>query len=177
MVPSLSLNNFINMDSLLTQLGIDWKLLIAQIINFLVLLAILYKFLYKPVFKILHDREEKIEKSLRQAERIEKNLFESEAEKSKIVAEARNEAGKVIAESKETAEKIRNELINQAKLDSLNTLEQGKKQLQAERETMFKELRGEVADMVRTATEKILRKKMDSDQDKQAIEKSLEELE
>ena len=86
------------MDSLLTQLGIDWKLLIAQIINFLVLLAILYKFLYKPVFKILHDREEKIEKSLRQAERIEKNLFESEAEKSKIVAEARNEAGKVIAE-------------------------------------------------------------------------------
>ena len=164
------------MDSLLTQLGIDWKLLIAQIINFLVLLVILYKFLYKPVFKILHDREEKIEKSLRQAETIEKNLFESEAEKAKIVAEARNEAGRVIAESKKTAEKIRNELINQAKLDALNTLEQGKKQLTVERETMFKELKGEVADMVGAATEKILREKIDSDQDKRAIEESLEEL-
>ena len=161
---------------LLAKLGIDWKLLVAQAINFLILLIILYKFLYKPVLKVLHDREEKIVKSLRQAKEIETNLQKSEEEKEKIISEARNEAGKIIAESKKMAEKVHKELTNKTKLESASILEQNKKQLKIEKESMFKELRGDVADMVRIATEKILRQKIDSDQDKLVIKKSLENL-
>lgn len=158
---------------LLTKLGIDWKLFLAQIINFLVLLIVLYRFLYRPILKMLDDRKEKIDKSLRQAEEIEKNLFKSEAEKAKIIQEARNEAGKIIAESREMSEKLREDLTNKAKMEAQNMLEQGKKQLTSEKEAMFKEIKGEVADMVKIATEKILREKINAKTDKELIEKSL----
>jgi len=158
---------------LLTKLGIDWKLFVAQIINFLVLLVILYKFLYRPILKMLDDREKKIEKSLKQAEEIEKNLFTSQGEKAKIVQEARNEAGKIIAESREMSEKLREDLTNKAKMEAQNMLEQGKKQLASEKEAMFKEIKGEVADMVKTAAEKILKEKMTADLDKKIIERGL----
>jgi len=160
---------------LLSKLGIDWKLLIAQIINFLVLMAVLYKFLYKPVLKMLDDRKEKIDKSLKHAEEIEKNLFKSEADKAKVLQEARNEAGKILAAAKEMSEKIREDLSNKAKMESLAILEQGKKQLATEKDLMFKEIKGEVANMVKIAAEKIL-KNTGADVDKKVIERTLEEI-
>ncbi|MFH1193469.1 MAG: F0F1 ATP synthase subunit B [bacterium] len=161
---------------LLSKLGIDWKLLIAQIVNFLVLMAVLYKFLYKPVLKVLDDRKEKIDKAIKQAEEIEKNLFKSEAERSKALQEARNEAGKIIAETKEMSEKLKEELLNKTRLESSAILEQGRRELASEKETMFKELKGEVADMVKVAVEKITRGEMTEKLDKKIIEKSLEEI-
>src|SRR3989338_3788552 len=161
---------------LLSKLGIDWKLLLAQIINFVVLLGVLSKFLYKPVLKMLEVREQKVAKSLEQAERIEKNLFESEGEKAKIVREARNEAGKIITEAKNDSARLREEITNKTKLETAAILEQGKKQLAFEKELMFKEIKGEVADLVKMAAEKLLQSKMDSDNDRKIIEKSLKEL-
>lgn len=161
---------------LLTKLGIDWKLLLAQIINFLVLLFVLHRFLYKPVIKMLEDREQKIEKSLKQTEEIEKNLFASEAEKMKIISEARNEAGKIILESKEMSEKIREDLANRAKLEAAAILEEGKKMLAQDKEAMFKELKSEVADIVKSAAEKLLREKLDSEKDRKLINSSLKDL-
>ncbi|MFA5133640.1 MAG: F0F1 ATP synthase subunit B [Patescibacteria group bacterium] len=160
---------------LLTKLGIDWKLLIAQIVNFLVLMGVLYKFLYKPVLKMLDDRKEKIDQSLKHAEEIEKNLFKSEADKAKVLQEARNEAGKVIAEAKQMSERIREDLENKAKIESASILEQGKKQLALEKEAMFKEIKAEVADMVKAATEKILMN-TDENADKKVIGKTLERI-
>jgi F-type H+-transporting ATPase subunit b len=161
---------------LLSKLGIDWKLLIAQIINFLVLMAVLYKFLYKPVLKVLDDRKEKIDKSLKQAEKIEKNLFKSEADRSKAMQEARNEAGKIISEAKKMSEKLKEELLNKTRLESTAIVEQGRRELASEKDAMFKEIKGEVADMVKTAMEKIMRGEMTEKLDKKIIEKSLEEI-
>lgn len=158
---------------LLTKLGIDWKLLIAQIINFVVLMAVLYKFLYKPVLKILDDREQKVAKSLKQVEEIEKNLFESQGEKAKIISEARNEAGKVVAESRAIAETMREEIMNKTKLEAASAVESGKKELQSEKEIMMKEIKKEAADMIMIAAEKILREKINAETDKKLIEKSL----
>ena len=165
----------LNME-LLSKLGIDWKLLLAQIINFVILLFVLRKFLYKPVIKMLEDREKKIETSLKQVETIEKNLFASEAEKAKIISESRNEAGKIIVEAKEMSEKLREELSNTAKLEAVAILEEGKKLLAQDREKMFKELKNEVAGIVKSAAEKLLQEKLDSETDKKMIDNSLKGL-
>ncbi len=158
---------------LLNKLGIDWKLLLAQMVNFLVLMAVLYKFLYKPVLKILDDREKKVAKSLKQVEDIEKNLFESQGEKAKILMEARNEAGRVVAESRNIAEAAREEIINKARLEAASAVETGKKELQSEKEIMMKEIKKETADIITVAAEKILREKINAETDKKLIEKSL----
>lgn len=158
---------------LLTKLGIDWKLFVAQMVNFVVLMAVLYKFLYKPVLKMLDDRKEKIDTSLKQAEQIQKNLFESEGEKAKIISEARNEAGRIVAESRNIAETMREEIVNKAKLEAASAVEAGRKELQSEKEAMMKEIKKEAAEMIVVAAEKILREKINAKTDKELIEKSL----
>ena len=66
------------MSELLTKLGIDLKLLVAQIVNFLILLLVLYKFAYGPIVAMLEKRQKKIEKGLKEAEEAHKKLEESE---------------------------------------------------------------------------------------------------
>lgn len=161
---------------LLTKLGIDWKLLLAQIVNFVILLAILYKFLYKPVIKLLEDRQAKIEKSLKQAEEIQKNLYTSEGEKAKVLEAARGEAGKIVAESREMAIKVRDEMLNKAKMEAANIVDSGKKELLAEKETMMRDAKTELADILKMAAEKIIKEKLDSERDAALIEKTITEI-
>lgn len=158
---------------LLTKLGIDWRLLIAQIVNFLVLMAVLYKFLYKPVLKMLDDRKEKIDASLKQTEQIQKNLFESEGRKEKILQEARNEAGRIIAETKEMSLKLREELTNKSKMEAAAILEHGKEQLENEKKIIFREIKSETAGYIADAVEKILKGKVDATENKKIIERNI----
>jgi F-type H+-transporting ATPase subunit b len=158
---------------LLTKLGIDWKLLLAQMVNFLILLAVLYKFLYKPVIKMLEDRQNKIDKSLAQAEQINSNFIAAEKEREKFLEEARNEAGKVISESKEIANKLRDEAANGAKMEASRILEDAQKKMSVDRDAMISDIKVELADMVTTAVEKILKEKLDDKSDAKMIEKYL----
>ena len=83
---------------LLGKLGIDWRLLIAQIINFLLLLVILYRLLYKPVIALLDQRSAKIEKSLQAAQQIEANLKQTESERAQKILAAKKEAAVEVAQ-------------------------------------------------------------------------------
>ena len=71
------------MQELITKLGIDWKFLIAQIVNFLVLLFVLYKFAYGPILAMLEKRQKKIEKGLKDAEAATKNSKKAKKSKKK----------------------------------------------------------------------------------------------
>ena len=84
------------MSELLNKLGIDYKLLIAQIINFLVLLFVLWKFAYGPILAILEKRQKKIEKGLADAEAAEKRLEESEKKQKEVLRKARTEAKEIV---------------------------------------------------------------------------------
>ena len=84
------------MSQLLHNLGIEPLLLIAQIVNFLLLLFILKKFLYNPVINMLNDRTKKIEESLKQAKEIEEKRIEIEKEKIKEILKARKEAEQIL---------------------------------------------------------------------------------
>src|ERR1700678_2255452 len=73
------------MSQLLSQLGIDWHLLLSQVINFFLLLLVLWYFIYKPLLKLLHDRKDKIEQGIVKAEEADRRLIEvDEIGKGKI---------------------------------------------------------------------------------------------
>lgn len=72
--------------------GIDWRLLIVQVVNFGVLMALLYVFLYGPLLKLIDARRAKIAKGVQDAERAEHNLARAEEERRSIVAAAAKEA-------------------------------------------------------------------------------------
>ncbi|MBI2593944.1 F0F1 ATP synthase subunit B, partial [Candidatus Daviesbacteria bacterium] len=76
------------MEKILSDFGVQPVLLLAQIVNFLVLLWILNKLLYKPVLKVLEERKAKIEKGLKNAEEIEKRLAQTAEEEEKAILAA-----------------------------------------------------------------------------------------
>ena len=73
-------------------LGIEWPLLISQLINFILLIVLMRMFLYKPVLNMLNARKERIAQSMKDAERVSAAAREAEAEKGKVLDQARREA-------------------------------------------------------------------------------------
>jgi F-type H+-transporting ATPase subunit b len=158
---------------LLSKIGIDWKLLAAQIINFLVLLFVLYKFAYGPILKMLDDRTKKIEKGLKDSEEAQKKLVEIEAKEKAVLVAAREEAQKIIQKSETTAVQNAKEIEISAKEQSAKILTEAKKQIEQEKNKVMQEVKSEIAGLVMQATEKIIDEKMTSEKDKEMINKAI----
>lgn len=161
---------------LLTNLGIDWRLLIAQLINFTVLLAVLYKFLYKPVLKLLHDRSARIEEGLKNAEAVERKLIEAGSQYEKKVLEARGEAQKIVETARKEAEKVRAELTASAHKEAEKIVASGRAYLSAEKEKIMHEAEHELADLVAQATEHVLGDVVTPEIDKQLIDSAVRKV-
>src|SRR3989338_6119701 len=103
------------MNELLHSLGIEWPILIAQIINFAILLAILGKFVYKPVMKMLDDRREGTLRAIEREEFSAKKLLEAEADKENILVAARLESEKILETARQDGEELKKKLLASAK--------------------------------------------------------------
>ena len=102
------------MEQFLEAFGIDWKLLIAQAVNFGVLLFVLTYFLYKPVLKTLDERKQKIAQGVEDAEAAEKKLAEADSVVSERLQGAESEAESIVASARDTAGSERNRIVKEA---------------------------------------------------------------
>jgi F-type H+-transporting ATPase subunit b len=91
---------------MLDTLGIQWKELIVQTISFSVVLLVLWKLAYKPVFNMLETRKAKIAEGLANAEKIKTELAKTEAARQKILTDAGDLANKIIAEARAAAARV-----------------------------------------------------------------------
>ena len=161
------------MQELLSKLGIDWKLLIAQIVNFLVLLFILWKFAYGPVLAMLEKRQKKIEKGLADAEEAHKNLEKSEEKQKEILKHARTEAKDIVEKAREQAEKAKSEMALEAKAQAEKIVTVAKAEIEQEKQKTIAEIKSEIGSLIVAATEKIVGEKMDEEKDREIIEKAI----
>src|SRR5581483_8862620 len=116
--------------------GVNWFLLSAQIVNFAVLLFILQKYAYKPILRMLQQRQETIAKSLKQAEEIEEKLQKTEDDREKVLEKAAKEAQSMIDEVTQAANQIIADAHAKAAEDMEKILEQGRESIKLEREKM-----------------------------------------
>lgn len=158
---------------LLNNLGINGKLLLAQIINFLVLLFVLYKFAYGPVLKLLSERTSKIEKGLKDAEDAQKKLIEITEKEKAVLTKARKQAQEIVAGAEEVAVKNKEEIIVAAKEQSEKILADSAKKIEMEKTQMMQDVKKQVAELVISATGKIISEKLDSNKDKAIIDKAI----
>jgi len=163
------------MDTLISTFHLDLKLLIAQAVNFAAVFLTLYFFLFKPLFKTMRERTAKIEQGLSDAERIEKELKETEERNRELLAKTRQEANEIISEAKKIGDDKRSEMIAKAKEEIGAIINQEKDKMQSEKKKILKEMRKEVADLVAISLEKVLEKKIDPDADREIVEKILKE--
>lgn len=159
------------MDSIISIFHIDWKLLIAQIFNFGIVLATLYYFAFKPLVKTMSDRSERIDQSLKNADEIEARLHETEIEKIEIISTARKQALVLLEEAERQGTAKRAELIESAREDISQVINSEKEKLRLEKAEILKDIKSQVADLVVLIVEKFLTEKIDTKHDRELIEK------
>lgn len=161
------------MDELIKTFHIEINLLVAQMVNFIIVLLVLYKFAYKPVLKTLNDRTRKIEKGLKDSKEASEKLEEITLQEKEVLTVAKKEAQEIIKKSREDAIRISADILDQAKEQNKKMIEDAKENIDQEKTKMLSEVRAEIANLVIAATEKIIYEKLDSQKDKEIIEKAM----
>ena len=104
------------MDELIHKLGIEWKLLLAQIVNFIILLILLRKFLYKPLLKLMNNRRQKIVEGLEKAKKGEEEFQKIAELREKELVKVQGEAEVIIAKAKEVGDEKQQEILKEAEI-------------------------------------------------------------
>ncbi|MEK7577415.1 MAG: F0F1 ATP synthase subunit B [Patescibacteria group bacterium] len=110
------------------KLGIEPSLLLAQIVNFLVILVLLNKLLYKPILTMLEKRKKEIEDTVKITERLKKDEARMEEKHEKVLTKAREEASSIIEEAKKQAKDVEKELIAKAHEEAFTIITRGKEE-------------------------------------------------
>jgi len=90
----------------MNQLGIEWRILVTQLISFSIVFFVLWKLAYKPIFNMLEIRRQKIADGLANAEKIKAELASTEADRQKILAQAGDQANKLIEDARAAAARV-----------------------------------------------------------------------
>lgn len=160
----------------MSDFGVQPILLAAQIVNFLVLLFILKKLLYKPILKLLDERKRKIEESLENAEKIKLELEETEAKRVKVIDEAIEESKKIVAEANVAASQIHSDAQAKSKEQMETIMQEAVQMIAGEKEKMKSEVKSEVAGMITMTLEKVLGKSLDSNSHKKLVDDAMKGL-
>lgn len=148
------------MQEILHAFGIDWRLIVIQIVNFGILVGILWYFLYTPVLKILSERESKIRKGIEDAEHAEEALAAADTKKVEIIQGAHVEAGHILSRATAHADEKKASLIAEAHEKIARDIENAKTEAQELKAQAIKESENEIAKASILAAEKILRKEL-----------------
>jgi len=147
------------MESLITTFHIDWKILIAQIINFAIVLLVLYLFALKPLKKLMEEREEKIKKGVTDANSNAELIEKTKQEYAAVINNARAEANELFKQGKKEAETKKAEIISSAQKEVDLMIIAGKKTLETEKAKIIEEAKKEIVELTVKATEKVLEDK------------------
>ena len=151
------------MQELIEKLGIDWKLILAQIVNFTILFFVLRKFVYGPVMDLLDKRKKRAKDAEHFAQNVEKKMAEIDNEAKLKTDEATKKADLIIHKAQERAKEREREIINEASEKSQKIIEEAKWSAGQEKERVFQELKKEMGSLVVSAAQKIIEKDIKSD--------------
>ena len=162
------------MGEMVESLGIQWQLLVVQLLNFTVILVLLGKFAYRPILNMLDERSAKIKEGLEQSEQAEKRAADIDVEAKKALEEARKEGQALIAQANEMGNRLREEAKDTAKKEAEALLERARAEIQLEKDQAIGQLRKEFADITIFAAGKVINEELDTDKHRKVIDEVLE---
>jgi F-type H+-transporting ATPase subunit b len=139
----------------------DMGLMIFTIVTFLLLVAMLKKFAWKPILEALEGRETKIRSDVERAEKANADAEALRQQYQAQLVEAQKNIQSMVAQAKADGERLRADLVGQAKAEAESALEKGRRDLSNETERLRGELRKEVASLSVNIAEKILQRAVD----------------
>ena len=144
--------------SIVEKFGIEWHYIVWQIVSFLILFGVLYKFGIKPTIATMEERNKKIGDGLRHAEEMQAKLAASQAENAALIKAAQVEAAKLVDEARTAAKDIGDKQQADAIARAADTLAKAQQAIELEHKKMLDQARGEIARLVVKTTEQVLAK-------------------
>jgi F-type H+-transporting ATPase subunit b len=159
----------------LAKLGFHIPSLIAYLINFIILLTILYFVGYKRILGMLDQRSERIRESVETAERVRQEAAQQQAELEKRLDEGRQEGQNLLAQAREMAERYREEEREKARQEAEAFVARARADIQRERDEAIDGVRRHFAELAILAAEQVIERSLDESAHRDIIEKVLEE--
>lgn len=141
----------------------DYGLIFWMSLTFVTVLFILGKFAWKPILKMIKDREKSIEDALQSAENAKAEMNNLKAENEKILQEARNQRDTMIKEAREIREQMINEAKTKAKAEGEKMLTSAREAIQNEKMAAITDLKNQVAQLSIDIAEKIIARELSSE--------------
>jgi F-type H+-transporting ATPase subunit b len=155
----------------------DPGLFIWTIVVFLVLLALLRKFAWRPLLQALEARQQTIRQSLDDADRAKQELARLQQESAQIVREARVEAEAIVSRSRSDAERLKEEIRQKARADAESIIRTAERQIQLETQQALRQIREEAADLSVAIASKLIGRNLSKEDNQRLIEDALKQIE
>ena len=140
--------------------GLEWKYVVIQMISFLILFGVLYKFGIQPTIATMEERNKKIESGLKNAEETQVRLAAAAQESAALIKQAQLDAQKLVDEARKSAKDFADKQNTEATARAADTLAKAQQAIELEHKKMLNEARGEIARLVVRTTEQVLAKKL-----------------
>jgi F-type H+-transporting ATPase subunit b len=154
----------------------DPGLFIWTILTFLVLLALLAKFAWRPLLEALESRQNSIRKSLDDAHKAKQELEQLHHESAQIIRQARVEADGIITRSRGDAERLREELRQKARAEADAIVKNAERQIQLETTRALQQIRNEAVDLSVMIASKIIQRNLSKEDNERLIDEALRQV-
>lgn len=159
------------------QLGIEPQLLLAQLVNFAIIILVLTKLLYKPILAMLAKRKKAIEEGVALTEKLRLEEEKMHARREKLLADARKEGHVILEEARKLAKEEEKEIIADAHAQAEAIIEKGRQEVKRLKEELVKEMRQETVALGATMARRLLGRVLSIEDKRTIIEKHIKMLE
>ena len=156
-------------------LGVHLPSLLIYLVNFLLVLGLLFLFAYKPILRLMDQRAERIRESLEASERAREEAASSQHAVEDQLVEARREGQRIMDLAREAAERFRSEEMDRARGEAETFVARAQSDIQRERDAAIEEVRANFSDLAITAAERVVRRSLDRQAHDDLISQVLEE--
>ncbi len=153
------------------------SLIFWEIITFLILLFLLWRYVYPPIRDQIRRRQSEIDRAIDEAQKTRSEARELLAEYRRQIEEARGEARRILDEARKQGEAQRERTKREAREEGERIIERAREEIGRERDAALREVRREVADMVIMTSERIIGQELDRDGHERLISDALDTLE
>jgi F-type H+-transporting ATPase subunit b len=155
----------------------DPGLYIWTIVTFLVLVAALAKFAWRPLLEALERRQDQIRKSLDDAQKAKQELEKLNVESQRILAAARTEAEQILSNTRSDANRFREELKQKAQVEAAGIVKNAEKQIALETARALQQIRTEAVDISVAIASKLLARNVSKEDNERLIEETFKQIE
>ncbi|MDP3771938.1 MAG: F0F1 ATP synthase subunit B [bacterium] len=164
------------MAELLKNFGVEWKVLLAQAVNFFILFFLLKKFAYRPILDMLRRRKSEIERGLAMRDEAAENLAKTKVMEEEAAERANKNALAVVSDAEETARRRKDEIATEAVKKSEQIVEEARRIIREERGKMAEEVERDAEALVYAGLTRVLGVLPPEIRDRELIREALREL-